>query len=460
MAQRRRKHLDHPTSIRRPPDPRASIAALLSFLFPGAGQAYNGERRLAWLLAGPILLAIVVLLGLLAASGSRLLAHLLDARVLIALIVVDVALLGWRLVAIVQAHAARDAAPGARDWTTYATAGLLTVTLAMHAIPAYYAYKGIETIGAVSQAGSGSTGVTMPGFSRLPEPPGQPAQGERINVLLVGIDWKPGRAEHLTDTMLVVSLDPTTGRSAMVSVPRDLYGVRLADGRVYNDKLNSLLIVANGDPTTFPAGGVATLKGAIGQLLGVKIHYFAAINLLGFKQAVDSIGGVDVTVDRAVNDPYYWDEYERNTGFYIQPGRYHMDGHLALAFVRSRMGIGDSDFTRAARQQQILAAIRAKLTASNLLTALPGLLDAVKATITTDIPQDRVPALAQAVQDANIANLQRAVVEPPLVQPATGPGGAYILIPDFTAIRQLGQRLLGDTPAATPTPTPSPAPTP
>jgi LCP family protein required for cell wall assembly len=236
--------------------------------------------------------------------------------------------------------------------------------------------------------------------------------------------------------MLVVSLDPEGGRSAMISVPRDMYGTPLPDGRVYNAKLNSLMSFAAARPAEFPAGGVGTLKDAIGELLGIRIHYFAAINLLGFKQAVDAIGGVDVTVERVINDPTYSNEFGQREGLYLAPGQHHLDGHLALAFVRSRKGVGDNDFTRADRQQQLLAAVREKLTAGNLALALPGLLDAVKNTISTDVPQSRLSELATAVQEADMTKLARIVLQPPnYVTPGTSPTAGYILVPDLAAIR-------------------------
>jgi LCP family protein required for cell wall assembly len=443
------------------PDPRAPLAAFLSFLFPGLGQAYNGDRMAAWLLAVPVAALLVVAIGLILLAQSQILARFLDVRFLIGLVALDTVLLAWRLVGILEAYLRRER-PGWRRWTSYATALILALTLAMHAVPGWYALVAVDTLHAVAQGGGGGNEALQDSFGGLivpiPTPSEIPdAKHERINVLLVGIDWKPGRGEHLTDTMLVVSLDPATGQSAMISVPRDLYGARLPDGRTYNAKLNSLLIIATINKQQYPQGGVATLKGAIGTLLGVRIDYFASINLLGFKQAVDSIGGVDITVTRAIQDPTYTDENEVKSGFYLRPGRYHMNGHMALGYVRSRKGVGDSDFTRAARQQEVLTAIRAKLSAQNLLTALPGLLDAVKHTISTDVPSEQLPVLAQAVQDADLANVQRAVIQPPLVHSATGPGGAYILVPDFAAILELGQRLMGDrATAAGPAPSAGP----
>ncbi|HEX6140114.1 MAG TPA: LCP family protein, partial [Candidatus Limnocylindria bacterium] len=210
-------------------------------------------------------------------------------------------------------------------------------------------------------------------------------------------------------------------------------------------------------PDQFPLGGVGTLKATIGKLLGVRIHYFAAIDLLGFKQAIDAVGGVDITVERAVNDPTYYDEFGKPAPFYIQPGQDHMDGRTALAYVRSRKGAGDSDFTRADRQQQLLTALRAQLTAGNLVLALPGLLDAVKNALSTDIPSDRIPALAQAVQEADMSQLRRIVLQPPeFMTPDPHSPAGYILVPNLDAIRRVGQEMLD--PSARPSTSPSPRP--
>ena len=149
----------------------------------------------------------------------------------------------------------------------------------------------------------------------------------------------------------------------------------------------------------------------------------------------------------AINDPTYSRPRRNQTvGFYLAAGPHHLDGWTALAFVRSRKGIGDNDFTRADRQQQLLAAMREKLTAQNLLLVLPGLLDAVKSTIATDVPGDRIPDLAQAVQDADMSHLRRIVLQPPDYMTADPHSAAgYILIPNLEAIRAIGEELLANS---------------
>ena len=457
--------MDPPSASRvvtpRRPGPRASLAAFLSFLFPGLGQAYNGQAGLAWLLAAPILVLVAAVVVVLVVGTPRLLARLFDIRFLVGLVLLDVVVLVWRLMAVLQAHGHRER-PALRSGATWATAALVVITLAMHALPAYYAAKAIDTLDTVALGGTPSSYLSdiSADLSGQPAPSGQPdvIAGQRVNILLVGVDSLPGRTTALTDTMLVVSLDPNGTASAMISVPRDLYGAPLPGGGFYNQKLNSLMVYAAARPKAFPLGGVGTLKATIGKLLGVPIHYFAAINLLGFKRTVDAIGGVDINVQRAIVDPTYVDEFGHHNGFYLKVGIHHMNGHTALAFVRSRKGVGDNDFTRADRQQQLLAAIREKLTAGNLLLALPGLLDAVKSTIATDIPSERIAELAQAVQRADVSQLQRIVLQPPEYMRADPFSKAgYILIPNLNAIRAIGERLASPQsplPSATPSATP------
>jgi len=426
-------------------DPRSAAAATLSFLFPGLGQGYNGQWALASLLAVPVLLIVVLGVLVVAGSGSGILSRLLDSRILLGLVVLNLALLGWRLVAILQAHVDRDRLT-LRTWPTWVTAALVVVTLAMHALPTYYAAKAIDTLGAVSLEGGG--GLLDDGSGddvEIPVPSYQPevARGERVTILLVGVDFAPGRATHLTDTMLVATLDSETGEGAMISIPRDLYGVPLGDGRLYNAKLNSLMATAGADPATYPQGGPATLKAAIGDLLGTRIHYFAAIDIEGMREVIDTLGGVTVTVERTLNDPRYQDTLTGQRGLYIEAGEQHLNGYTALGYVRSRMSAGESDFTRAERQQQLLTAIAAQLTAGNLLVTLPGLLDAVKGNVATDIPSARISALAGAVQEADLGGLERVVLSPDegyVTVDATSAAG-YVLYPNLDAIRALATTL-------------------
>jgi LCP family protein required for cell wall assembly len=251
--------------------------------------------------------------------------------------------------------------------------------------------------------------------------------------------------------MIVATLDPHSGAS-LISIPRDTYGVPLGDGRIYYAKLNSLLAYGRLDPNTYPLGGPGTLKAAVGALLGIRIDYIAAVDFLGFTSAVDAVGGVDVTVERAVHDYGYPDEYNNVVGFHIEPGTYHMDGYTALAFARSRKGAGDNDFTRADRQQRVIEALVTKMRGGSWLLDLPSLLNAIGDTVATDIPVELLPHLSRAMLDADLSDIHRLVIDRPLVQSDTLTDGTYVLVPDAEAIRAAVHDML--TAEAGPTPPP------
>ena len=445
------------------PDGRAPLAAFFSFVLPGLGQAYNRQFRLALLLGLPAaVLGWLVLAA--AARGGQVVTELLDVRVLIAIILLNLGMLGWRAVAIYQAHVAREA-PGRRRWTTWVTAALLMATLGMHLVPAWYATATIDTLTVVSRGGGGGGGILnapqdllepLPSRTAPPAPYQEPEPTPvgltgRFTVLLLGIDVGPGRRTYNTDTMIVATLDPHSGAS-LISIPRDTYGAPLGDGRIYYAKLNSLLAYGRLDPNTYPLGGPETLKAAVGALLGIRIDYIAAVDFLGFTSAVDAVGGVDVSVERAVHDFGYPDEYNNVVGFHIEPGTYHMDGYTALAFARSRLGAGDNDFTRADRQQRVIEALGSEMRRGGWLLNLPSLLNAVGDSVATDIPVELLPHLAGALLDANLSNIQRLVIVRPLVYSDTLTDGTYVLIPDVGAIQAAVHDML--TVEAGPTPPP------
>jgi LCP family protein required for cell wall assembly len=429
------------------PNPRAPLAAFFSFVLPGLGQAYNRQPLLAVLLGLPVVL-LALFAALAAGRGSDLVIKLLDVRILWALLLLDVAVLVWRAVAIYQAHAAREL-PSWRSWTTWVTGVLLAVTLAMHLLPAWYATSTLETLAAVGQGGGGAGGLFVdpkgvegvPEPSRTPppapwEPPPPPVRGlpDRFSVLLLGVDLGPGRSTYNTDTMIVATIDPRAGTS-LVSIPRDTFGTPLGDGRNYYAKLNSLFAYARIDSRTYPLGGPETMKAAVGALLGIKIDYVGAVDFLGFTRAIDAVGGVDVTVTRAVHDWGYRDEYNRLVGFHIEPGTHHMDGYTALAFARSRKGAGDNDYTRAERQQIVITAMVDKMRSGTWLLNLPILLGAIGDSVASDIPVELMPHIAEALLDADLSDLERIVIQPPLVRPDVLTDGTFVLVPDIPAIQ-------------------------
>jgi anionic cell wall polymer biosynthesis LytR-Cps2A-Psr (LCP) family protein len=113
------------------------------------------------------------------------------------------------------------------------------------------------------------------------------------------------------------------------------------------------------------------------------------------------------------------------------------------------MAAGESDFTRAERQQLVLTAIAEQLTAGNLLVTLPALLDTVRDKVATDIPSRRIPEIASAGQEADLRNIERVVLAPPdYVTPDPDSAAGYILHPNVEAIQALAARIFAEPSSA------------
>jgi LCP family protein required for cell wall assembly len=284
-----------------------------------------------------------------------------------------------------------------------------------------------------------------------PSPSADPA-GQRVTALVIGVDSGVGRNTYLTDTMIIVSLDRATGTVSMLSIPRDMVDVPMPDGRQYRDKINSLVAYARHHPEQFPGSngtGFDVLMGALGTLTQIPIDYYAKVDLGGFVRVIDVLGGVDVNVAHGFCDPGY-DEYGFANGFSITAGLHHLNGQQALAYARVRKASGESDFTRAARQQEVISGIRDSIVHGGFLNDPIGLLQAFGQTIETNLPRDLLPDLADLATQVGREQTYRAVVIHPLVGSGFDARGS-ILIPDVAAIRALAAQLFptdGSLPSA------------
>ncbi len=436
-------------------DRRRLAAAGLSAVLPGLGQLFNGRRQLAavFLIPSLILLAISVVL-VLSQSPTRLAASIANPSVLGTVLVLNLLLMIWRLLAAGQAFLdTRWHGPTGR-------AGIVGLALIMVLIvlPHGMAWRYGSALGdTFSKVFSGATlGITgnPNAVSGQPGPTGD----ERINVLLVGIDKMPWRTATLTDAMMVVSLDPVGKTVSMLSLPRDLIGVPLGNGDSYGPKLNSLMAYADRHEDEFPDGGIAALENAVSALLDIPIHYYARLDFYGFVDIVNAVGGVDIQVADGFQDPEYTSFGIRGHGWGVTAGHHHFNGVNALAYARARKGLGESDFTRAARQQQVLLAIRDQVTKDgSLLWKLPELLELAGNLITTDMPVDRLPTLAAIADEVGDGAITRSVIRHPLVKSKSTQYGSS-LIPNLKAIRAVAHDLF-PAPGATPIPWPTPKPT-
>jgi LCP family protein required for cell wall assembly len=447
------------------PRPRhTALAALLSFLFPGLGQAYAGQRRLGAVLAAP-----VVLLALLAVLVATVFADavrndLLSATFLSAVLVIDVALMGWRLFAIAQVGFVRP--------RQAATIGLVVVllitTVAMHAWAGVVVGRLNTTLGDVfSGSGRGAPVAGVPGGGPLNRPDYRWDGTGRINFLLLGIDAGPGREEALTDTILAVSVDPVAKTAVMISVPRDTGYVPLPDRSIYPDglypkKINELATEASLSPEVWcpdlPAAsaaacGLRTLERSIGLYLGVTIQYYAQVDLEGFAQMIDAVGGLRLCLRGRMVDPEYGGPTWEGVGIELPAGCSHYDGTHALAYARIRKGWielpdgtreDQNDFKRSERQQQVLLELRREFATADLIFELPRLLEAVGAAVSTDFPRSKAGDLASLLPLITGPDIERTVLGyPDFVDAPIDPDVNYLLIPRRDDVRAGMQQLFG-----------------
>jgi polyisoprenyl-teichoic acid--peptidoglycan teichoic acid transferase len=419
---------------------------VLSALIPGLGQAYNHGRRLALALFIPFAI-VVALAGLViwAFPGSQLIATAVVPGNLDKLLLLNLVLLGWRLVALGQAFLDTrfELRPG----------GLGVAGLAVVVVLTVLPHVGAQYVGGIARSTFADVfggGVLAARSGREVGP--EPGPSDRMNVLLVGIDAGAGRDHALTDSLIVVSVDPVGRSVSMASLPRDLVNVPLGDGRTFAPKLNSLLSYATRHKDEFPDGGMRTLENAVGSLLGIHIHYYATIDLKGFVKMVDAVGGVDVNVKQALDDPKYGGYgVVGKAGWAVDVGQHHFEGKDALAYARIRRSEGQTDFTRQARQQEILLALRSKVVKGGALFSLPSLLEAVGQTISTDLPAERLPDLAVLAGEIPSKRIVRVVVRYPLVHPAKPGQNKYgaVQLPEIDRILAMATALF-PAPGTTP----------
>ncbi|MGD2051591.1 MAG: LCP family protein [Acidimicrobiia bacterium] len=446
---------------------RGIVAALASAVVPGSGQLLAGERRKGWALVGVTVVVAAVVGWMLLAERHTLLRWSVQPRALQWLLFGDFALLLFRVYASVDAYF--SAAPierGPRGSLGIATAVLLGLTTAAalavpHIVAGYYdvvQYDLITTVFAPSTTlpppttttttttnGQEPAGTTTTTTTTTTLPPPRLWDGrERLNVLLLGGDAGIGRTGVRTDTIIVASIDPASGDTALIAVPRNMARVPLPDGLdiwscdCFPPIINELWKYGEEHPDRFPGAGppgAEALKMAIGEMLELDIHYYALVNLDGFISVIDALGGVDITVTERIYDAEYPDEDGTLGVLDIAPGEYHMDGHLALAYARSRHATDDYD--RMGRQRCVLQAVADQASPADLIRSFPTLAQAIKDNVSTDIPLERLPDLVDLLATMDTENMVALPLVPPrFTGPRTSDG---YNTPDLPVIRDAAQ---------------------
>jgi LCP family protein required for cell wall assembly len=459
---------DTPPAPRVARRPSAALAAALSFLLPGLGQAYAGRTRLALLFVAPVLLVAGTIGGALLVGTEILLRTLLVPGALAAVLVVNLALMAWRLIAIGEAGLTPVAPRGRSPLAVGVVVVLMLVTVGMHTWLASATLAADRALAQVFEPPPAEVEVPPPPPGGHPDPvdPTYEWDGtERVNILLIGYDSGPGRVDENTDTLMVATIDPVSRTAALVSIPRDTGYVPLPDRRIYADglfprRLNELASAADADPDLWCPDlaegeecGIATLRQAVGLYLGLEVHHVAWVDLIGFASLVDAIGGVELCLPGRLVDPRYGGPTWTGRGITLEAGCRQYDGPHALAFARIRQGtmtmpdgevIVQNDFLRAARQQEFLLAVQHKLASANLFLALPGLLQAVSETVVTDVPRAQAGDMGTLAPLIASDDVTRVVLGwPGYVDLPADPLTYYLLVPRRDAVRAEMAELLG-----------------
>ncbi len=261
---------------------------------------------------------------------------------------------------------------------------------------------------------------------------------DRINILLLGMGGLDHDGPFLTDTIMIASIRPSDKRVALISIPRDL-SVNIP-GHGWR-KINNANAFGEAER---PGQGGELAKTVISQTFNIPIHYYFRIDFAGFQQMIDDLGGITVQVENDLNDPFYpikgqetATTSERYEHLVIEQGRHHMDGDLALKFVRSRQasGVEGSDFARSRRQQLVLQAVRDKaLSFSTLINPLriSNVMDTLSEHIATNFEVWEIIKLANIGRDISEDDITRLVFDDSpdgFLRPLVTEEGAFILTP-------------------------------
>lgn len=272
----------------------------------------------------------------------------------------------------------------------------------------------------------------------------------RVNILLLGLDYSNERAnrdlnQKLTDTMMLITIDPLSQTMGALSIRRDLW-VDIPHG-FDKDKINTAY--AKGEINNLPGGGPGLAVETVEGFLGIDINYYAEVNLDSFVKIIDEIGGVTVNIQSRMLADWKGD----GNRFYLDPGTYTLPGSYALAYARCREDCGDDqgDIGRGTRQLEILNAVRNRIIRFDMLPQLissaPALYQELSDGIKTNMSLEQAVQLATLViripqDNLKTYNIDYTMAEDQII---LKDGYAYsVLVPYHDKIRVLRDQMFAD----------------
>ncbi len=443
--------LRHPDTGSRPlMDKRARWLVVLGFVLPGSAQLLAGNRRLGRFGLGAtialIVLGLLVVAGLLFARAFTLnvLANPVVLLVLQALIVAYAVL--WLVLGFDTLRLTRlvRISPGWR-----VPVAVLSVLLTV--LPVGAAAWAATTVGTLRGDWRSALFVNA-------APPVDPVDG-RYNILLLGVDMGEDRDGMRPDSISLISVDAETGQSVIVGLPRELtempfpetspmyavhpngfcmgpnafgdYGGCLTRGYL-NGIFSEVEVVDDPQysylyegfyPDAVSRGsspGIEATKDAVTGATGLEVQFYVLIDMQGFADLIDALGGVEIEVAERLP---IGGEVDEATGElvgveeWIEPGTYRMGGYVAEWYARSRYGSAGGDYDRMDRQRQLQAAILAQMDPQNVLNHLKEILDTGSEMVRTDIPDSMLGSFVDLAIKARAHQPVVVQLTPPDVDP-------------------------------------------
>jgi polyisoprenyl-teichoic acid--peptidoglycan teichoic acid transferase len=443
---------------------------LLGSLLPGSGLVAAGRKALgwsvvaSWVLLGAAGAAAVLFTDPVQFLSRNLLAHSERLAYLGGLVVLVAALWALHVIATnlaLRRFATLTAFQNALSWVLVTV--LVGGGVAAGVTGAQDLKLSQETLESVFSGGGSVAGGKEPDVAKA-----DPwANVKRVNMLLIGSDSGADRTGVRTDSLIVASVDTANGNMTTLSLPRNLEHVPFPKGspqaRDYPDGfycpdhsclINALWQFGEEHKAQYYKGeknpGLKATVDGVEQALGIQIDQYAMVNLRGFMQFVDAIGGLQINVQRRIPVGGKHDASGREIGVtsYIDPGRQRLNGYQSLWYARSRSD--SDDFERMKRQRCVIAAAVKQAVPQTIALNITGILNAAKQNIRTSIPLAHIDAwvtLATKIKSGRQSSLA-------FTNSVISPGD-----PDFGKMHELVEDALTKAPTPTVKPTPSPTST-
>jgi len=452
----------------------ALLLTLTATILPGSGHLVL-RRRGGWFIVGCFLLtataAVVVLLRV---PRTELVGLMLSTKTLeVAIPAFGLIALGWLGVVL---HTYLVALPR-RLSAVNRFVGAFVVTVLCAAVAAPFAFA-TYTVNAQRNL----LNALFPSTNSATVPAGdvEAIKKPRINIFLVGSDAGVGRIGTRTDTMVVASVDTKSGRTTLFSLPRNIAHAPFPPGSAMakqfpkgfidpQDPSSGLLNGVYAYGTEYPQlapqvpsrdPGLNLIISAVGNILGLDLDFYIQVNMQGFASIIDALGGLDVNVGPEplpMGGIGPFGENVKPFG-YIPAGQQHLTGEQALWFARSRKN--SSDYIRMGRQRCLLQYLINEKSPMDVLRNFQAVAAATQNSVSTNIPQQLLPALVALADKAKSRSLESVAFDPNLPDPGQPDGLFNTGNPDYPYIRQVVHNILDPAAPTSARPTADAEPTP